>query len=340
MSQIRKEEPSMLHFTVGKKDGKSEESCYETKLAQKKHAQASGARDIYGSVSENSGSESLLALLAGLLAELEKLFNDIGQKSGKQELNSDKAQCEAVSVYGNAAVDAAKAEQKTAMMGAIGSMVGAGVGLVAGGFGLKYGLKGLNGGGSKEEVGLDLQNQRLQDHLDAFDSPPQEPESVNLTSRQPAGEVKTTEQIKKEIEADLQKPKFEVKCCTKRQEYLKKLNEDDKKKLRKRFETKQKQVEAKLQKISQKYNLYSGSLNAFSQSANGMGSAAGTAAGASSVIDKGKEQAATAQAQQAIDGLNKTSEKSSGGRSSADQEILKLTDLENQLSQANTVRGG
>lgn len=339
MSQIRKDEPSIPLFTVGKKDGKSEEPCHETKLAQKKHSQAAATGNSYGSVSGNGDEGALLALLAGLLAELEKLFNEIGQKSGQQELNANQAQTTAVSAYGDAAVSAAKEERNTAMCGAVAGMIGAGVGLAAGAIGFRFGMKGLNGGQSKEEVGLNLENQRLQDHLDAFDSQPQAPGSVTLTSRPPAGAPKTTEQIKAEIEADLRNPTFEGKCSKERQEYLYKLGGDDKKVLRERFETKQRQVEAKLQKISQKYNLYSQTLNTAGQVSGSMGSSIGTAAGAGSIVAKGEDQAAAAQTQQAIEGLNKTEEKSGGGRNAADQEAQKIAELEDQLSRANTVRG-
>ena len=340
MSQIRKDEPSILFFTDGKKDGKREEPCHETKLAYKKHSQAATTGDSYGSVSGNDDEGALLALLSGLLAELENLFNEIGQKSGQQELNANQAQTTAVSAYGDAAVSAAKEERHTAMCGAVAGMIGASVGLAAAAIGGGYGLKAIKGGKSKEELGLNLQNQKLQDHLDALDSPPKPQESVNVTSRRPAGVSQTAEEIKAEIEADLRNPRFEGECSPERKQCLNNLNKDDKKELRERFQTRQRQVEAKLHKISQTNHLISQTLNTVGQVSGGMGSSIGTALGADSLLAKGQDQAAAAQIQQAIDGLTKTVEKSGGGRNAADQEAQRIAELKDHLSRANTLGGG
>ena len=359
MSLITKDEPSIPLFIVGKKDDKSGEPNHEIKLAQKKHSQvaatgftseetlgSSGAYSYGQSKLNDCLEEALLARLAGLLAELEKLFNKIGQKSGKQELKSDQAQHTAVGAYGEAAVNASKDEKNTAMCSAIGGMIGAGIGFFAGAAGLELGRRGNSECKPEEENEFTKQSKGLEDHLDAFDAVPTR-RSTGLTNQETQQAV-NAQDVEAQIEADLQDPNGFTNSITEhRKEYLRTLPDNKKEVIRKRFERKLEQAKSQLQSFqskkqrkAQKYNLYSQALNTAGQISGGMGSSIGTAAGAGSIVDKGKDQAAAAQIQQAMEGLNKISEKSGGGRNAAEQQIQKLSELEDQLSRANTLRGG
>ena len=181
MSTTIKDQSIAAVIAARKKD---EGPSFEDKVSQKRHSQVASLGDSHSEDGNQGGSSAILALLAGLLAELQRLFTKITQQAGSQELKSELAQSTITKAYKVSADRSANSEANAGVMGAIGAGVGAGLSLGFAGMSYLHATKATNG-----DKAIDAERESLKAHLDVLGEPKQELDANASTDNDKSGEL-------------------------------------------------------------------------------------------------------------------------------------------------------
>ena len=348
MSTTIKDQSIAAVIAARKKD---EGPSFEDKVSQKRHSQVASLGDSHSEDGNQGGSSAILALLAGLLAELQRLFTKITQQAGSQELKSELAQSTITKAYKVSADRSANSEANAGVMGAIGAGVGAGLSLGFAGMSYLHATKATNG-----DKAIDARRNALNEHLDVLNAPETEPfeasasnnseeverkkEEANEAREDLNNELNGGKELTRKVEESpteggVASRKEEAEKWEKRKKYLKSVKGQQKEELKRRLEQELSAENANSQKEAQSHNNRAQFAGALSMAANGMGQSAGTLAATNDTAEKGKEQAAAAQLDQVEKSTDNTANKAATARDSAGQEVQKIADVEEALSKAN-----